>query len=348
MQERIREQLVLTLMLTTLINGTGASADTAGRVERIVVHGESLVGNLSGDPPDRFVSVYLPPAYDREPGRRFPVLYFMHGFTNSDDRWYAIGGASTFVNLPVAANKALAAGGAPMIIVMPDAFTRYHGSMYGNSVTTGDWEAFIVEELVAHVDANYRTIPDPQSRGLGGHSMGGFGALRIGMRHPGVFASLYAMNPCCLKPVMRPNPERVQAASVLHTAEEIGEADFFVKAVLASAAAWSPNPQRPPHYFDLPIENGEPRPDVIARWAANAPLAMLDQYVPVLRSYRAIGLEAGDQEEEIGPATMALSEALNRYGIGHAFEIYAGGHRERVAERLEKVVLPFFSEHLRH
>src|SRR5438270_3198575 len=87
-----------------------------------------------------------------------------------------------------------------MIVVMPDAYTRFKGSMYSSSVTTGDWEDYISQELVAYVDAHYRTIAAAASRGLAGHSMGGYGAIRVGMKHPEVFSSIYLLSPCCMGP----------------------------------------------------------------------------------------------------------------------------------------------------
>ena len=85
-----------------------------------------------------------------------------------------------------------------MIVVLPDSKTRHNGSMYSSSPTVGDFERFVARDLVAYVDAHYRTLPDRASRGLVGHSMGGYGATRIGMKHADVFGSLYIMSPCCL------------------------------------------------------------------------------------------------------------------------------------------------------
>jgi len=85
-----------------------------------------------------------------------------------------------------------------MIIVMPNAYTALEGSFYGKSVTTGDWEDFVVSELVEYIDSHYRTIANRTSRGLAGHSMGGYGTVRLGMRRPDVFSSFYALSACCL------------------------------------------------------------------------------------------------------------------------------------------------------
>src|SRR5699024_4087123 len=85
-----------------------------------------------------------------------------------------------------------------MIIVMPNAYNSFKGSMYASSATIGDWETFIAKELVAYIDSNYRTLPYVKSRGLAGHSMGGYGTIRLGMKYPEVFSSIYMLSPCCM------------------------------------------------------------------------------------------------------------------------------------------------------
>jgi enterochelin esterase-like enzyme len=320
----------------------------AGKYERVTVHGASLEGNLEGDSPDRMVSVYLPPGYAKNPKSRYPVLYLLHGFTDSDSNWFGLHGPH-FVNVQRAVDRAYAAGAMEMIIVMPDAYTKYLGSMYSSSATIGDWEAFVTRDLVTYIDGHYRTLAQRASRGLAGHSMGGYGTIRLGMKYPQVFSSLYAMNPCCLGALMEPNAEAVARAAKVTTDEEIAAADFFTKAMLASGAAWSPNPRNPPHYFDLPVVDGKLVPETIAKWAANAPLAMLYQYIPNLKQFDAIAIDAGNKDLPPIPDTVrTLDGALADYGIAHTVEIYDGDHVNRVEERLEKKVLPFFGEHLKN
>ena len=318
----------------------------AGKYERVTVHGVSLEGNLEGDSPDRMVSVYLPPGYAKEPKRRYPVLYLLHGYTDSDSRWFGLQGRH-FVHVPTSVDKAYASGARELIIVMPDAFTKYHGSMYSSSVATGNWEAFVANDLVAYVDKHYRTLPQRASRGLAGHSMGGYGTLRIGMKYPAVFSSLYALSPCCMDASLQPNAEAAARASNVKSADDIAGLDFGTRAMVASAAAWSPNPKNPPQYFDLPVVDGKPVPEVIATWAANAPLAMVHQYVPNLKTFDAIAIDAGDRDAGIAQTVKSLDGILTGYGIRHVSEIYDGDHVNRIGQRLEIKVLPFFSEHLK-
>lgn len=184
-------------------------ATSPGTLDRIKVHGKSLEGNLAGDTPNRDVSVYLPPSYSTEKSRTFPVIYMLHGGSvNSQgfgDRMLTV------------LDKAISTGASKeMIVVMPNADTAFLGSFFGNSVTTGDWEHYISRELVSYIDTHYRTVVDRTSRGLAGHSMGGYGTIRIGMKYPEIFSAIYALSPCCLDvgrtvrsasvPLLRSNP----------------------------------------------------------------------------------------------------------------------------------------------
>jgi len=310
-------------------------------VERIKVHGTALEGNLEGDAVDRDVMVFLPPGYASEKNRRYPVVYALHGYSIGAEQW------SKEIHVPQTIEGAFAQGAPDMIVVLPDSKTVHNGSMYSSSVTTGDFEKFIAHDVVAYIDAHYRTIPQRTSRGLAGHSMGGYGASRIGMKHSDVFGSLYIMSPCCMTargagPV---NPETEKALEAVKTAEDSAKLAFGLRAQLASAAAWSPNPKNPPLYLDLPVKNGAVDPEVIARWAANAPLAFVDQYIGNLRQYRAIAIDVGDQDG-LKAGAGKLHEILDSYEISNTFEIYQGTHTSAVADRFQNHVLPFFGKNL--
>ena len=177
--------------------------------------------------------------------------------------------------------------------------------------------------------------------------MGGYGASRIGMKHADVFGSLYIMSPCCLSPrgAGRANPASDSVLAAISSPAESAELPFGLRAGLAAASAWSPNPANPPLYLDLPSRNGEVQPEVIDRFAANAPLAFVHQYIGELRRYDAIALDVGDQDGLRGD-TGRLHEVLNSYGIENAYEVYPGNHTSRVAFRFQDHVLPFFSQHL--
>ena len=310
-------------------------------VENIKIHGQALEGNLEGDDPDRDVIVYLPPGYSLDPKRRYPVVYALHGYSISAQQW------TGEIHTPQTIEGAFANGARDMIVVLPNARTLHNGSMYSNSVTTGDWEDFIARDVVSYIDAHYRTLPDRLSRGLAGHSMGGYGTARIAMKHPEVFGSLYIMSPCCLsaRGIRPSNPAADAALEAVKSPADSAGLPFGVRAQLASAAAWSPNPQNPPLHLDLPVKDGVPQPEVLARWAANAPLAMVHQYIPALKQYRAIAMDVGDQDG-LRTDTAELHRILDSYGIANSFDIYSGTHVSAVADRFQNHVLPFFSKSL--
>ena len=346
---RLSSSVLLLPLAAGLVSNLPAQSESKlkGSVERIKVHGKSLEGNLSGDSADRDVSIYLPPSYKADTSRRYPVVYFLHGFTDSDDKWY--GFTKHWINLPEILDKAMSGGQAgEMIVVTPNAFTRFQGSMYSSSVTIGDWETFVAEDLVSFIDGKYRTLAKPESRGLAGHSMGGYGTMRIGMKRPDVFSSLYLLSPCCMGPRLGApqDTERIARVEAVTSVAEIDKADFGTKAMLASAAAWSPNPANPPFFIDLPVKGGELQPMVFAKWTANAPLAMVDSYIHDLRRIKALAMDAGDEDRGIAATVRELDEVLNNYKIDHFFEIYEGNHVNRIGERIDTKALPFFSKNL--
>ena len=309
-------------------------------VEHIKIHGASLEGNLEGDTVDRDVFVFLPPSYAKDKHRRYPVVYALHGYSIGAEQW------THEIHVPQTIEGAFAQGAKEMIVVLPDCKTLHNGCMYSSSVTTGDFERFISHDVVAYIDAHYRTIPERTSRGLVGHSMGGYGATRIGMKHPDVFGSLYIMSPCCLsvRPV-RADSEVYKSLEAVKTPEDSAKLAFGPRVQLASAAAWSPDPKNPPLYLDLPVKDGVVQPDIVAKWEANSPLAFVDQYIDNLKQYRAIAIDVGDQDG-LRFDTMKLRDILNNYGIKNTFELYHGTHTSAVADRFQNHVLPFFSQNL--
>lgn len=310
-------------------------------LERINVHGKALEGNLEGNAVERDVFVFLPPGYATDKARRYPVVYALHGYSIGAEQW------THEIHVPQTIEGAFAQGAQEMIVVLPDSKTVHNGSMYSSSITTGDFENFIAHDLVAYIDAHYRTIPKRTSRGLVGHSMGGYGATRIGMKHSDVFGSVYIMSPCCLsaRGAGPANPAMEKALEAVRTPADSAKLPFGPRAQLATAAAWSPNPKNPPLYLDLPSKDGVVQPDVLAKWAANAPLAFIDQYIGNLRQYRAIAIDVGDQDG-LRAGAGKLHEILDNYGIPNTFEIYQGTHTSAVADRFQNHVLPFFSKNL--
>ena len=185
----LRRHCVLLILAFGLANDVKAWAQS--QVVEVTIHSAALEKNLLGDPTDQRAAIYLPASYDQEHDKRFATIYFLHGFADTP----VLGVAKI---LQPYMDKLISAHTIePMIVVAPNGLNRYFGSFYTNSEVTGNWEDYIVHDVVGYTDAHYRTIPTAQSRGIGGHSMGGYGALMLGFKHPEVFSNIYAMSPCC-------------------------------------------------------------------------------------------------------------------------------------------------------
>jgi enterochelin esterase-like enzyme len=306
------------------------------KVDSVMVHSKALEGNLEGDSPDRNAMVVLPASYAKNKNKRYPVVYYLHGFAIDGRNFY------NFMHVPEAvAHNATA--GREFIVVVPDTLTKLGGSMYSSSVTTGDFQRFVAKDLVAYIDSHYRTIARREGRGLAGHSMGGYGTWVIGMRYPEMFNAIYAQSACCGSP----RAETAESAQKLSSVpiEQGVKADFGTRAALSSMVAWSPNPKNPPYFADPPFKDGKVDPLVMALWANNSPLAMIPSHVWELRSYKAIGSDVGTKDGLIKDDT-AIHEMLDKQGIANTWATYEGTHVDKIAQRFDQVVLPFFAQHL--
>jgi S-formylglutathione hydrolase FrmB len=320
-----------------------------GYVVNVDVHSKSLEGNLIGDSPNRSVSVYLPPDYDKQLNKRYPVVYLLHGFNEQRGNKGWFGQDSLFNSATV--NKLISSGLIePMIVVMPDGGNKFGGSGYTNSIATGNWEDFIFYDLTRFIDSKYRSIPNPESRGIAGHSMGGYGAIKIAMKHPDVFLAVYGLSPGGLEIPSFPEIIIEETLSIRHW-EDIDKSDFFSKVLLAMSATFSPNPTKPPFYADLLFDITDDivtiNENVRARWLANIPTWMADQYISNLQQLHAIAFDAGTKEAGgILDSSQYFADMLKRMQVQYSFEIFDGGHNDKLRERIETKILPFFSKTL--
>lgn len=312
--------------------------------------------NSGGENPTRSVTVYLPPGYEKNIEVRYPVIYFLHGFTQSDS--YMIHKRPKLDKL---LDKAIATGKIrPVIVVIPDHHTLYRGSFYTNSTLTGNWADFTARDLVSYVDQKYRTITDRESRGISGHSMGGHGAIKFGMLFPDVFSSVYALSPYVLALDKDYGPEGMayKQAQMIHSRDTLITGYKFgnANAVVAAGRAFSPNPNNPPFYADLPYtydgDNLVVHEKVMDLWNKNLPSEMVKDYVSSLKSLTAIKLDWGwdDFFTHIPPTCRSFSEQLKELGLNHFAEEYNGSHMDKVYTENGRVLndmLPFFDTYLK-
>jgi S-formylglutathione hydrolase FrmB len=340
------------LLAIGLLLGFGCTqGPPPGRVDTTYLDSELLRGNPGGENPRRRVSVYLPPGYDAAPQRRYPVLYYLHGFSWNDSLIFHADGLAPLLDQAIAAGQIR-----PLIVVVPNESTLYLGSFYANSATNGPWADFTARELVSFVDKHYRTLARPGSRGLAGHSMGGNGVLRLALLYPGAWAAAYALSPGLVAPHpewMADRPSQAVAARAASRAEVLR--DFNAVRLVSVARAFSPTPGQGPFGAALlryPGPDSLARRDaVLARWAAATPRALLPGHLPALRQLRGLAFDWGAQDElrHIPATCRQLSTELAAFGVAHTAEEYEGTHGSRImgpGGRVYQKLLPFFNRHL--
>jgi pimeloyl-ACP methyl ester carboxylesterase len=241
---------------------------------------------------------------------------------------------------------------------MPNEKTNWFGSFYTNSSATGNWEDFTTNELVHFIDGKYRTIPAVSSRAIAGHSMGGYGAFTLAMKHPDVYSVTYAMNAaffCFCGEITTQNPDVFKFIKAKSIGELLPSHNYVAMGLLNLARAFSPNPSNPPMYLDKPfyLKAGRLLPNIkiYHKWTAKNPVAMVDKYKENLKRLKAIKFDSGnyDDSEFIIENNRLLSGKLEKLKISHQFEEYNGDHNNKLwglDGRIYNDVLPFIYDHI--
>jgi S-formylglutathione hydrolase FrmB len=263
---------------------------------------------------DKRYLVWLPAAYDREPERRWPVVYMLHGLSGNELDWLESG------KLDDAASRL----DLQAIVVMPDG----DASFYSDSVTPADYDAcmrggtlrwrrsetpkkfcvkqaayetYLVHDLIGHIDATWHTRTDRAARGIGGLSMGGFGAYSLALRHPDLFAAAASHSGVLALLYAGPHPyvkgqEKI-GADVAHWGDEVGPIGPLVRAI-----------------FGPDVEN----------WRAHDPATLLGKLEPgKLALYLDCGTEDG---YALHDSAAYVHDLLDARGIAHTYYCGPGRH----------------------
>jgi hypothetical protein len=336
--------LLAALAVTTL-----ASAES--RLVDREITSANFADNKIGVSSIRKLVICLPAGY-AESSQRYPVIYFLPTpFENYRSPFNQHGAQALF-------DRAIEARAIhPFIFVAVDMTTPLGSSWYVNSPVTGNWEDFMVQELVPYMDANFRTLPTRDSRGIAGDFMGGYGAIRFGMRHPDVFGSVYALHPVGTGSgvqVMysRPNWDLLASAKSLDDVRKDGGSTIFTTIFQAHI----PNPDKPPLFIDLQAHKAgdqlEIDSKVTERLRNNFFIeSMIPQFADNLKSLRGFKIDwaRNDGNYDHVYSNQALTHKLDEFGIPHEAEEYNGlwGHGVWGEEgRFYSEVLPFFARHL--
>ncbi|MBN1221456.1 MAG: esterase [Anaerolineae bacterium] len=327
---------------------------------------EVLRPNPLGDPYLRRVPVYLPPGY-AESNARYPVVYLLTGFTGRGT--FMLNDSAFDETIQERMDRLIAAGQVqPMILVLPDGFTRYGGSQYLNSSATGRYEDHLIDELIPFIDQRYRTR---ELRAIAGRSSGGYGALVQAMRHPDIFSAVACHSgdmyfDVCYRPDFSKALDAFDRNGI-NSAETLRDflanfqpkmhpkpSGFFdIIQIAAMSACYSPNPGSPCG-FDLPFEfyTGQFRPEVWQCWLQHDPLTMLQTpaYADALRRMKLVFLDCGNRDEyALHYGARCFSQRLTQLNIPHTYQEFDGGHRHvhfRYDVSLQAISDAFFDTHL--
>lgn len=308
------------------------------------VPGRTLEGNPLKDPAPRRVPVYLPPSYDGT--RRFPVIYLLAGFAST---------GTSFMNfsfgrrtIPEMVDNMIRMGDMEeTILVMPDCMTRYGGSQYVDSTATGPYESYLTDELIPFIDNRFSTLSAGRHRAIAGKSSGGFGAIRLAMRHRGLFAAVACHSgDMAFELCYRPNfpaaartLERYQGSisAFFNNWESLDKkprGEFALLDALAMSAAYSPRRSgEVAENMDLPFDpfTCELVPEIWEKWLRFDPIQMIAkaEYRDALGSLDLLFLDCGSQDEyNLQFGHRIFSRLLKAAGINHRYEEFPDTHAD--------------------
>ncbi|WP_164013871.1 alpha/beta hydrolase [Pyxidicoccus trucidator] len=316
-----------------LLGFVRGDAELPRHLEYVRLDSRALDGNLLGDSRTRELGVLLPPSYFHAPERRFPVVYLLHGLGPREH------GHLGYVGVQRTAFHQMESGELPEhILVAVDGTTSLGGSYYTRSPTTGDFEQYVVREVVGAVDARYRTRAEAQWRAIAGFSMGGHGAIKLAMKYPGLFSSVGTLSASPLSLEQRRTLYRDALANkpVARDARELMalypfEDAWTVASIYAKAAVFSPARSHPPLFLELPFQSGRDDDPVWRRWLEEDPLTLLPRHHAALRTLDLLYMDRGSQETFLGAE--AFDRALESFGIPFRHQVFEGGHADDFQDR---------------
>ncbi|MCB0195070.1 MAG: hypothetical protein KDJ65_24195 [Anaerolineae bacterium] len=345
------------------LTDTPAPTETPVQAKRVIrqdIPAPALAENLLGDPTEQEIAVYLPPSYYTS-DKRYPVVYYLAGYDEGLDDIYI---------LMSVIDKLVEAGSTnEMMTVVISGRNMLGGSFYVNSPVSGNWEDFVITDVVNYIDQNYRTIANVNARGLAGFSMGGFGSLNLAMRHPDCFSAVYALGPGLIVPdglattQIFANPSEIEAVLALQAelaslSVEDAQAMFIDKAahglssnlrfIIGYGIAFAPNPDKAP-FIQYPYQNVDAQPvsELWQQWenGYGGIDAKIEAYQESPTKLRGILIEYGtrDRYQWIQAGSEYLARQLEAENIPHELVTFEGGHGE-LQSQAEAVMVPFFSK----
>ncbi len=303
---------------------------------------ECLKDNPLGDPSERKLVIYLPPGYEDDPHRRYPVIYLLSGFMGFGTMY--LSPQAWGFSMDERCDMLIGEGRMKKsIVVMPDCFTKYGGAQYRNSTALGNYEDYLIREIIPYVDRQYRTLPDKRHRGVMGKSSGGYAALTLCMTYPELFEACYCSSgdmyfdyayfpdiPKCYDTIHSCGGLNDFLNKFYSAPKKTGDMITAIN-IIAMAAAYSPNPDNKPFGFDLPFNEstGELRKDIWNIWKQHDPVSMIERATcrDALKNIRGFFLDCGSRDEyHLHVGARIFTQKIKTYGIPYHYEEFNDGH----------------------
>lgn len=312
-----------------------------GDVRIDFVDSPALRGNALGDPSERPVVIYVPPDYDPQGSRRYPVMYCLHGYTG--DAAALISARPWETNVVQWIDRLIAEKRMqPAILVIVDGFTRLGGSQYVNSIHNGDYATYVIRDVIGHVDENYRTVAREAGRAVLGKSSGGFGSMYLSMQYPGTFAAFASHSGDSYFPYAQPrgfvdaqrtlekfNWDIEEFVEQFEKKPKRPQAQYVTMEMLGYTAAYTPKSATA---FDLELpfdrDTGALREDVFARWLEFDPVEMSRRKQAELARLRLRYLDCGRRDEyALDVGARLLAKQMREMGLEVRHEEFDDDHR---------------------
>jgi len=314
---------------------TRRTTHPAGIVTRITVQSALLKGNLLDDPTARVIDVYSPHGHD---GTGLPLLVALAGYTGSGlshSAWKGFG-----ENLPERLDRLIGNGDLPPVVVaMPDCFTRLGGNQYINSTVMGPWEDILIAEFVPAIETRFG-CGGAGKRGVFGKSSGGYGAMVHALRHADFWAAAachsgdmdfelcYARDfPAALRAVAQHGSIKAFITYVESAGKPSGD-DIHTLMTFAMAATYDPAPDQP-FGVRLPVtlDTCERISELWANWQAWDPLTLVERHHDRLHRLKALFIDCGSIDPyDLVYGARRLHRRLADLGVDHRYEEFPDTH----------------------
>ena len=339
-----------------------------GTWEVIDIPSPSLENNILGDTTQKQIGIYLPPSYVNS-DEEYPVVYFLEGYSGRVD---PTGYIANILDSLISESQV-----PEMICVTISGAYNFRGSFYVNSPVTGNWEDFVIKDVIGFVDQNYKTSSHKDSRALTGMSMGGYGVLNLGMLHPEVFSSIYSMSPGLydedgimdsqmfkdggtmskvfeLLDILEPLSKDEAHEVYMDFVKDLKEWEWEVEFTFAYGMAFASNTDKAP-YFDYPAElvgnDTVFNTDILQKWQNGFGGIELEiaKYKKNLESLKLLAVDCGynDHYRWIVEGTNYYSTLLSKNRISHDMIWNQGTHGSLFAHQLRHKVFPMLAASLK-